>query len=278
MTERPETEVPRRILVALEGDEGAAALLEAVASLAAGLHAELVGLFVEDIALLDAAGLPVARFLPSHAQAHAALDAAMMQRALRISASKAGAALAAAAESRRVKWSFRVVRGTMQDLVLAEVQTHDLLALGASGRAVRRARHAVATRVVAQQAPCSVLLLSTARADERPVTVLYDGSQRALVTGERLARIYGRPLLVVALGESDEAAQALETRACDWIEQQGARGQVRRRAVSEAEEICEALRAQHPGVLVVDPEGELVRRFGLESLLGELRCSVLVLR
>ncbi len=54
MTGPGEAAAPRRVLVALEAGESAPALLEAAANLAAGLHAELVGLFVEDSELLEA--------------------------------------------------------------------------------------------------------------------------------------------------------------------------------------------------------------------------------
>ena len=68
MTGPGEAAAPRRILVALEAGESAPALLEAAANLAAGLHAELVGLFVEDRELLDAADLPVTRSIPALAR------------------------------------------------------------------------------------------------------------------------------------------------------------------------------------------------------------------
>jgi len=271
MTEPGGAEAPRRILVALEAGESAPALLEAAANLAAGLHAELVGLFVEDSELLDAADLPVTRSIPSHAQAHAPLDARLMRRALRIWETKAGDALASAAERWRVKWSFRVVRGTMEEQILAEARSDDLLALGTPGKAVRRARLAAASRAVAERAPCSVLLMQAAGGADRPVAVIYDGSERALATGERLARIYGRPLQVLAVGDSEAAAAT-------WLERHRGGARVDPRVVDSAAEICAALKRRHPGMLVLDPEGALVGKIGLDTLLGELKCSVLVLR
>ena len=156
MTEPGEAAAPRRILVALEAGESAPALLEAAANLAAGLHVELVGLFVEDSELLEAADLPVTRSIPSHAQAHVPLDARLMRRALRIWETKAGDALASAAERWRVEWSFRVVRGTMEEQILAEARSHDLLALGTPAKAVRRARLAAASRALAERAGATV--------------------------------------------------------------------------------------------------------------------------
>lgn len=278
MTEPGEAAAPRRILVALEAGESAPALLDAAANLAAGLHVELVGLFVEDSELLEAADLPMTRSISSHAQAHLPLDARLMRRALRIWETKAGDALASAAERWRVKWSFRVVRGTMEEQILAEVRSHDLLALGTPGKAVRRARLAAASRALAERAPCSVLLMQAAGGAERPVAVIYDGSERSLATGERLARIYGRPLHVLALGDSEAAAVARQEEAAAWLDRHRGGARVDRHLIDSAAEICEALKRRHPGMLVLDPEGALVRKFGLDTVLGELKCSVLVLR
>jgi nucleotide-binding universal stress UspA family protein len=278
MTGPGEAVAPRRVLVALEAGESAPALLEAAANLAAGLHAELVGLFVEDSELLEAAELPVTRSVPSHAQALVPLDARLMRRAFRIWEAKAGDALASAAGRWRVKWSFQVVRGTMEEQILAEVRSHDLLALGTPGKAVRRARLAAASRALAERAPCSVLLMQAAGGAERPVAVIYDGSERALATGDRLARIYRRPLHVLAVGDSEAAAAALHEAAAAWLERHRGGARIDRHVVDSAAEICEALKRRHPGMLVLDPEGALAGRFGLEAVLGELKCSVLVLR
>ena len=278
MTEPGDAAAPRRILVALEADGGASALLEAAADLAAGLDAELVGLFVEDIELLEAADLPVTRTVPSHALVQGPLDVRLMRRALRVSANRAGDALAAEAQRRRVKWSFRVVRGTLEEQVLSEARQDDLLALGSSDKAVRRARLAPASRTVAEQAPCSVLLMQPPGGAGQPVAVIYDGSERALATGERLARIYGRPLVVLAVGDSEAATAGLVRQAVLWCDRHRGGARVRGHTLDSAAEICEALKSQYPSMLVLDPLGELVRRFELESLLDEITCSVLILR
>ncbi|MEE9209398.1 MAG: universal stress protein, partial [Kiloniellales bacterium] len=226
MTRNNEIEPPHRILVALEAEEGAAALLEAAADLAAGLHAELFGLFVEDSELLGAAELPVTRSISSLAEAQAPLDARLMRRALRVSAVRAGEALAAVAQRRRVKFSYRVVQGALAEQVLAEARRYDLLALGPPGREVRRAPVTVARRAVAEQAPCSVLLLQGGGAAGRPVVVIYDGSERSLALGERLARITERPLLVLAVAENEDGVSDLVRRAKDWERRHHGRARV----------------------------------------------------
>jgi hypothetical protein len=268
----------RRVLVAIEAEEGAAALFEAAASLAAGLHAELAGLFVEDSELLDAANQPATRTVPVHAMGQGTAGAGSMRRALKISAARAGETLAAVAQRRRVKYSYRIAQGALAELVLAEAGRADLVALGPSGRAVRQARVTVAGCAVAARAICPVLLVQGVGAGVRPVVAVYDGSERTLVLGERLARIYQRPLLVLAVAESETAAAELAARARDWQGQRHGRARVIEAVGESAAELRAALESQHPGILVLDAQSGLAARFGLEALLGELRCSVFVSR
>lgn len=269
---------PRRILVTLEDDEAGGALFEAAARLAEGLQAELVGLFVEDVDLLDAAALPGTRSVPRHAQAHAPLDAPLMRRALKISAGKARAALAAAAQRRRVHWSFQVARGILAEQVLAVAQSGDLLALGLPRRAMHQARLGVAVRRVADQAPCSVLIVRTGERPDQPAIAVYEGSERALVASARITQIFGWPLIILAVADSAEAASSLEREAAQWAEDHLPGAHVRALIANKQDEIREALIAAHPSVVVLDQTGTLAANFGIELLVKELPCSVFVLR
>jgi len=100
----------RRIIVVQEPAPSARAL-EAVAEAAAALQAELLGLFLEDVELLRFAGLPFAREIGASATSRG-LDVPLMERRLRSEAEAARRALAAAAEGKTVRWSFRVERGS----------------------------------------------------------------------------------------------------------------------------------------------------------------------
>jgi hypothetical protein len=143
---------------------------------------------------------------------------------------------------------------------------------------VRRARVTVAGCTVAARASCSVLLLQDVGPGVRPVVVVYDGAERTLDLGERLARIYQRPLLVLAVAENEAGAAELAARARDWLRPRHGRVRVSEAVGESAAELRAALEAQHPGILVLDAQSGLAARFGLEALLGELRCSVFVSR
>jgi hypothetical protein len=122
----------RRITVVQEAVQAARAL-DAVAQAAAALEAELTGLFVEDVELLHFAGLPFAREIGAFSAR--ALDVRTMERRLRSQAEGARRALAAAAEGKPLRWSFRVERGSVLSRVRSALDDADLVVLlGDRGR------------------------------------------------------------------------------------------------------------------------------------------------
>ncbi|MGB3936694.1 MAG: hypothetical protein WBL29_13395 [Burkholderiales bacterium] len=93
--------------------------LEAATALAARTGAELMGLFVEDIALLQFAALPFAHEIGGASAARRSLDVASVERSLRALAAEAERMLAGTAGRSEVRWSFRVARGVLVDVLLA---------------------------------------------------------------------------------------------------------------------------------------------------------------
>jgi len=93
--------------------------LEAAAALAARTGAELVGLFVENPELLQFAALPFAREIGGASAARRGLDVASVERSLRALALEAERMLAGTAGRSAVRWSFRVARGVLVEVLLA---------------------------------------------------------------------------------------------------------------------------------------------------------------
>lgn len=278
MTEAPAGSGLRRILVALE-DEEAGDVIEAAARLAAAMHAELVGLFVEDTELLEAANLPFTSSVSRHGAERARLDADTMRRVLRVSALQANRRLATVAERSRVKWSFRVIRGAAAEQVLAVAERHDLLALTGPRRAPGGGRRQAAAQSLAERAPCSVLLMRGAvRAGQQPVVAVYDGSERVLAFGRDMARAYARPLLVLAVGRDAEAAAQRSEEAAQWLAAHQVKGAARGVPVETAEELCQAAGRQDPAMLVLDRQGDIAAKLDFEGLLRGLGCPLVALR
>jgi len=172
--------VVRRILVALDTSPHSLAALEAAVNLAAKMNAELLGLFVEDTALLRLAEVPCAREILYFSAAESPLSRASMESRLRGQAEQARKALAAAARRAHVEWSFRTVRGDVASEVLAAASDVDLLAMGKGGWSLDRKFRMGSTALELSASSIPVLLLpESGLPPKASLVVYYDGSPAA---------------------------------------------------------------------------------------------------
>ena len=274
MTEAGTGPLLRRILVALDASERSEDALDEAARLAAALQAELVGLFIEDTELLQAAELPVTRIVSHQTPSPGALDAAMMQRALRIWAAASREALAAAASRWHVRWSYQITRGALAERLLAEATEHDVLAFTSAGL-LRRALAGADAPPDAGRRAVSLYLARRRSLPGRPVVVLYQSAEEALAVGRALAKRGGGALVVLALGRDAEAAAALEGAAKRALAGGDAPAEVKALVEPDAAGLVEAIAAERPGVVVFDRGGSMATR--IERVLDTTVCSTLVL-
>lgn len=274
----------RRILVALDASKESLAALEAAAQLAARLHAELAGLFIEDADLLNLAGLPFSREAPLLSRAGRLLDLERLEQELKSKAAIARQALARRAESLHLQWSFRTARGRVDAELLAAAAEADLIAVGKSTRPltgdVRLGRRA---RTVAAQSARSMLFASPAGCSgDAPLAAVYDGSTRsarALSLATRLAEREGRRLLVFVLGQSPADLARHEIAVREQARAQSVSAAVRRVRGTGLRDIVGAVMAESVELLVVGsqllPSDEDA---ALDILVEKSACSVLLVR
>ena len=180
-----------RIIVALEPSPHGLAALEAAAEMASRLHAELIGVYVEDIDLLRMAGLPFSREFTLSATRGRDVDTATMERTFRGQASRLRQAFETATRRVNVASSFRVHRGSVSKELLSLGEDADMLIVGKAAAArTKRVRCGSTTRAVVGGYKKAVVVMQRGVAFGRPVVVVFDGSEsaeRALVVGARLA-------------------------------------------------------------------------------------------
>lgn len=215
----PPAEPPiRRIVVALDPSVHGRAAIEAAASMAARLRAELVGLYVEDVRLLNLASYPFAREFSVRQIAGRTLSGATMTRALRTQAERARGALAETAARHRVAWSFDVRRGEVAPELVAAAQRGDLLVLGrTSATTVRHRRVGSTVRTVVHACTTAVLVVPGDGEGEGPVVALFDqaaGGRAVVAMAAALAGLGDRELVVLVAEAALEAdAEAALARA-----------------------------------------------------------------
>jgi hypothetical protein len=254
MSETAAGGAPRRVLVTLRAEGDAAELLETATRLAAGLQAELVGLFAPDDELEIALGRPGTRLIGSSG-VERSVDAGYLRCARRVLAAEARTLLASTAERHGTRWSFRAAETYSTTAILAELGPEDVLAFH------RRRRHP--HRPVA---------------GSRPVVVFHAGSAGALVLGDQLAAITGRPLAVVVAAEDAESLGRLEAEALAWLEAQGRERRVERLEPATVAGMAERLRLREPAMAVVDRRLLAAEWDALEDAATEVACTLFALR
>ena len=250
-----------RITVMLGSTDTDRNALEILNLLVAETPAEILGLFLEDMDLLALAELPVAREYCRLTHVERNLQAADLERQLRIQARAARQALASTAERIGSRWSFRTVRGSLASLLRDSASDMDLMLLGAS-------RHT-------QPIP-GYTAAATAR---RPVVVLFDGSEaarRALAVAVRVASGGNQPLSIVRVADRPKAAKALGKQARELA---GAVAlQFPEPVTAEANAMLAAVRAARPGILVIGMDTPAWSPESFDVLRNHLSCPLLLVK
>lgn len=267
--------VVRRILVALDASTQSLAALQTAVTLAAGLGADLEGLFVEDVNLVRVAALPIARRILYPSGDEEPLDRSLMEREMRILARQAEEALATLARHSGIRWTFRVVRGQVTVEVLAAASGSDLLTVGSSGWSLaRRMQLGSTAQNAAINAPKALLLVKRPLAIDRPVMVFFDGSpdaEQGLKAAARFALAFRSRLVVFLVNNSLQNTKALKHRAADIIKPKAIQAVFRPLHNADVLYLAEAVAAEAGGLLILCrrygrlPENEIQRLIRLVS-------------
>ncbi|MFO7803816.1 MAG: universal stress protein [Desulfovermiculus sp.] len=207
----------RRILVPLDASENSMAALDTAAELAAALGAELEGLFVEDIQVLQLCDFPFAREVSLLSPTFRRIDRTETERQLRIQAQRLQRIMAEVAQRFQVPWKFRVARGGVPAEVLAAAENADLTILGRSGWSLPGKQKIGSTvRTIVSQGRGMTLIIQHGMRFQPPVQVLFTGSQlseKALGLALDLGSDKKIPVLVLVPGTEPERQEQLQERA-----------------------------------------------------------------
>jgi hypothetical protein len=253
-----------RIAVFLGTGSAERTLLDLADLLAAEMASSVSGLFVEDLELLQASGLPDIRELCRLTHSVRALETAELERQLGIRARAAEQALATTADRLGVPWSFRAVRGTLDALLADALREIDVLLLDLTS--------SMPELTVTGPPPQPTTL-------RRALAVVFDGSaqsQRALAYARRMAVNRRRPIMVVLATTPQQDAAYLRSEAESVLD--GHPAAFRELDESTIDEILALARSERVHTLILGIESKWVNRQNIELLRERLRCPVMLVR
>lgn len=272
----------RRILIALDASPASIAALEAAGALAARVDAELLAVFIEDVNLLNLAGLPFATEVGLLSAGARPLTPEEMERYLRDQGARARVALNEIAERLRLRASFRVARGQIVSELLAAAMDVDLLALGAmSTQMLRRAWLGSTAQAMLTQSKRPLLITPRGATVRSPIGVVCTdspGSMQALTLAAYVSGCLDDGELVVLLVADDEEYEERLRHAIAARLGEAVRARIRYRWLVEADAngLARALRAERVGTLVLASDIAELSAQSVRALLERMDVAVLL--
>ncbi len=271
----------RRITVALDCSPHSRATLDAAAAIAGALHAELSGIFVEDINLIHMAELPFSEEILVNTAKSRQLDAAGVARQMKLQQKQALELLRQTAERFGIPHSFRTLRGRVSTEIISAALESDLLALGRSGRtpSCRRGLGSTAKQAVIESKTHILLSLRGFRSAS-PLLVLYDGSQAARLALETALRIAASNgiLHVLLLAGNEPKAARLRREAETITKESGKTIEFHVIPWNDSTMLSQCIRMIDSGMVVLGEEMEAVDDTTVLGLIENLSCPLLLLR
>lgn len=271
-----------RILVPLDASEHSLTALHAAVELAASLNAELEGLFVEDINLLQLSDFPFAQEVSFYSPMSRQLKREGMERQLRIQAQRLKQTLARLAERSHVPWKFRVARGGVPAQVLAAAEGADLTILGKAGTSIPgRTRAGSTVRTIISRGRGMTLIMQHGVHFKAPVQTVFTGSplsEKALAISTAMARVWRMPLLVLISPAIPEEGHVMQGRAETLLGQWGFKATFQVLPGLSCQQVVRVSGSYGTGPLFVPCEGPSLSGVELQGLIDEVRNPVFLVR
>lgn len=256
----------RRVLLPLVSSELSERTLDLAADLASAFEAELVGMFVKEVDLLNLAELPFTTAFDRRFGQRRTLSRPRMEQALDELSEKARAALGALAQRRKLAWSFEVRTGHPMDAVAEAASEFDLLAFG--GALCAPARTAM---LGSQLVACgNQFLIERDLVKGQPILAVYDGSAAVLAVAAKLAGAFGGAVRILIAAADTDTAERLEQGAKAWLAGRNLKAEITTIRVRDGDGIDRAVSSAAPALVVIDSKNESSRQI-LNS--GELQAS-----
>jgi nucleotide-binding universal stress UspA family protein len=212
--QKSETFSIRRILVPLDASTHSRAALEAATRLAAASGAEISGLYVEDVDLLEMCRYPFAREIGMFPARSRRLETGELEKDFRIQAEQIRQMMELLARDTAVKWSLTVRRGRVVAEIMEQIPTADLVVIGRLGRTLTGTSLGSTVRNLIEQGLGTALILKEGLQLLSPVITVYNGSklsQQAISIAGRLAGAVDKKIEIFIPAHTEDKFEKLRS-------------------------------------------------------------------
>jgi nucleotide-binding universal stress UspA family protein len=251
----------RRIAITLDAFKVSDEALEQAVRLAERMGAQLEGIFIEDLDLIQLTELPFLREVRSASRSEVTIDLARMEQELRALARRAERLLSEQATRHNVTWSFRTWRGSIDsDLLSADIEA-DVFALTRLGAELTR--------------------IPAVRRKATGVSVVFAGTEasaRALEHAIELATDPQKELYVLLSAAKDEEINRLQKLAIAQLGGNAVNAHFIRMTDESLAALVEVLADTNSAVLILERDSRFLQTPSLKHSLGNLNCPLLIVR
>lgn len=265
-----------RVVVWLDPTAPQEASLQALADL--GAATEILGLFVEDLDLLDLSRLSVAREITFDGTAARTVDQGRIEQQFRVHSARMRALFEAAARKLAARHTFRVTRGVLRAELLKVSTECDTLVVAHSRRnfGPRLTMRAQLAELLSGGPPTLVFVQEQWRTGQR-IIALFDGSAASEVALQTAAAIARTEHLGLSVWTPAEGGEELQARAAKILGDAN-HCVFRSMPFDDIDSLARNADAENARVVVVPGSDPDARHELVAGLLDRASCSIIVAR
>jgi len=262
MTEQREEFRIRRILIAINAAERTALGRAAAVRLAAELRVALHGLFIEDVDLLRASGLPFTKEISLSGGKLRPLTLESMEQSLKAMAEQLRNDLEERAHEANITWSFDVRRESFPRALIGAAEKEALVVIGPREASVNLGR---------------ALRAKPYWPGAGPLIVLFDGrasSKRAVEVAIQIRRAIARRIALHVFADDPDKTAKLVAQAITVAGGPHSEARVEAIGLNTARDVLELARRERASLILVGADNTLLTEPDLRLFIERIECPI----
>lgn len=271
-----------RILVAVDASAVNRSILQAATTLATNLDAKLNALFIEDINLFRLAELPFAREIVYGSATGRGMNLADMERSVHTQKNRLRKLVEVMAQQNQINIAFDVQRGDIVSAICDASKQTDLLIIGKNTQLFKQSmKIGTVAQTILTSTHCNLMVLQHGAIIERPVVVVFDGSDASLYAvslASRLARQDHNLLIVLFPATDDNRYQKLYKQLTKKLSDSMLQLYPVRLSINTAAQMLQAIKQYHGRILLLRIGGSFLTDDQAQELIKQADFPVILLR
>lgn len=270
-----------RILVSLDNSTHSKAALEAAIELARHYNAELKGVFIEDISLLNLAKMPFCQEVGEHTATVRKITTDGVSRGIHVQSRWVIKSFRRVTNASGVNAAFVVLRGGVHQMIEQEAQSCDLIVIGKTGTNPLRGRRLGSTaKALIDKHTRPLLLIEEHTSLGYPMIVKYSPSPLGKTSLETArALLHPEETLVILLNEDDPHQFSQEmAQLRQWATEHDINISFQGIKTEASYEFFRMLNGLKTGLLILPHEATDLEQSFTQRCLNEVRLPILLIR